>query len=656
MNNNEIEINLTQEVNAILPAEVKQVFSCYSLAAKNIRNKTIFFISNIQSSYVYHKDNKNYTLKNTLHQNEINVIGKANQVIDLLNLKAINKDNKKSKLLKKFDKIIDKNTFFQSTNKSFIENLIRFSEKNIIKNINYKVNDNLTENFNDYTSVNSILAQNVVQKVCDDFNHFSKSLVSYFNNPASFLAKPKKPSYKGKSELSSFEVSSSRLNKNGSILTINDKHQLFFDFKKQQPLIDKKIISAYNHFDFNTFIQNDIKEKNLFNKYSQKLKVTLLRVVPLPYSKHQFKLQYTISFPMELKGVYAELIEQNPQFLTKKDNDKYKIIKEFINNKVDKTQNIPCFASMDLGHVNIASIYYFNGLDNIGLSKADIISSKNFIARINKLDNKIDKQKQGFYNPAIKADKPMIDLLVKVEKNKIAKEHNQQLSFGETKTPIEALTQKDYELLKEHSKKIYEDKLIRKSTYRKANITKDYLHKLSKQIVDNLVSKSISLLIIGKNKSWKQDINIGSKNNRRAYNLPHSRLIELLKYKCLLKNIMLIEQEESYTSKTSFAHNEKLREYNQKKETEGNQSPLTSAVSQVIRDGQKLYILSKVKEGKKDLLCHADLNGAMNIARKVIPEFSMDKLKSYGRKQNFAYRLVKLETYAVGKGMLAELR
>ncbi len=38
----------------------------------------------------------------------------------------------------------------------------------------------------------------------------------------------------------------------------------------------------------------------------------------------------------------------------------------------------------------------------------------------------------------------------------------------------------------------------------KSNSTKDYLHKLSSQIVSNLVDKGIKLLIIGKNKNWKQ--------------------------------------------------------------------------------------------------------------------------------------------------------
>ena len=83
-----------------------------------------------------------------------------------------------------------------------------------------------------------------------------------------------------------------------------------------------------------------------------------------------------------------------------------------------------------------------------------------------------------------------------------------------------------------------------------------------------MVEKKINLLIIGKNKDWKHESSIGSKNNRRAYNLPHSKLIELLKYKYLLNNILLIKQEESYTSKTSFACNEKLKEYGKENKTE----------------------------------------------------------------------------------------
>ena len=175
--------------------------------------------------------------------------------------------------------------------------------------------------------------------------------------------------------------------------------------------------------------------------------------------------------------------------------------------------------------------------------------------------------------------------------------------------------------------------------------------------MSNLLKKKINLLIIGKNKDWKHESNIGSKNNRRSYNLPHSKLIELLKYKCLLNNILLIEQEESYTSKTSFACNEKLKEYGKENKTEGNQSqsifkPKTSSV----REGQKLYSINK---GNKFLLCHADVNGAMNIARKVIPAFNIETIKTSDKtskiKQIYNYRIVALSNYSVKGSLFVEL-
>lgn len=38
--------------------------------------------------------------------------------------------------------------------------------------------------------------------------------------------------------------------------------------------------------------------------------------------------------------------------------------------------------------------------------------------------------------------------------------------------------------------------------------------------------------------------------NRAMYNFPHARFIEILKYKAMLNDILVIETEESYTSKT----------------------------------------------------------------------------------------------------------
>ena len=97
MNKCTTNINLTQEVNFILPKDIQDVFSCYSLAAKNIRNKTTFCISNIQSAYVYNKDTLSYSFKDTIHINESNMISNANHVVSLLNNKIQEKYDLKLK-------------------------------------------------------------------------------------------------------------------------------------------------------------------------------------------------------------------------------------------------------------------------------------------------------------------------------------------------------------------------------------------------------------------------------------------------------------------------------------------------------------------------------------------------------------------------------
>ena len=86
---------------------------------------------------------------------------------------------------------------------------------------------------------------------------------------------------------------------------------------------------------------------------------------------------------------------------------------------------------------------------------------------------------------------------------------------------------------------------------------KDFLHKISRKIVNQLVSNNIDTIIVGKNNGLKQDINIGKVNNQNFVMLPHAKFVEMLKYKCKLEGIKCIITEESYTSMTSFLDKEK---------------------------------------------------------------------------------------------------
>jgi putative transposase len=79
-----------------------------------------------------------------------------------------------------------------------------------------------------------------------------------------------------------------------------------------------------------------------------------------------------------------------------------------------------------------------------------------------------------------------------------------------------------------------------------------YLHTVSRRLVDLLVAEQVGTLVIGKNVNWKQDANMGKRNNQNFVSIPHARFIDMLTYKCKLVGIAVIVTEESYTSKCSF--------------------------------------------------------------------------------------------------------
>ena len=137
------------------------------------------------------------------------------------------------------------------------------------------------------------------------------------------------------------------------------------------------------------------------------------------------------------------------------------------------------------------------------------------------------------------------------------------------------------------------------------NKLNDYLHKTSRYIVNHLVSNNINTLIIGYNKEWKQETNIGKVNNQKFIQIPYLKLVNQLQYKCRLEGINVIIQEESYTSKSSFIDNDFIPTF--KSTTELNYK----FSGQRIKRG-----LYKSSSGK---LINADLNGSLNILRKAVP-------------------------------------
>jgi len=150
---------------------------------------------------------------------------------------------------------------------------------------------------------------------------------------------------------------------------------------------------------------------------------------------------------------------------------------------------------------------------------------------------------------------------------------------------------------KKHARK--KSKRIESLTLKRNNKVKDYLHKTSREIINQLVSNQINTLVLGLNKGWKQEITIGKVNNQKFVQIPHSKYVEMLSYKARLEGINVIIQEESYTSKCSFMDAEPVCKRD-------------NYMGRRIKRG-----LFKAGKG----YINADLNGALNILKKAIGEY-----------------------------------
>ena len=122
--------------------------------------------------------------------------------------------------------------------------------------------------------------------------------------------------------------------------------------------------------------------------------------------------------------------------------------------------------------------------------------------------------------------------------------------------------------------------------------------------MNHVVSNNINTIIIGYNKEWKQDINMGKNNNQKFTEIPFYTLVNQIIYKGQMNGIRIILQEESYTSKASFFDNDFIPTY------KNNNSVNINFSGKRVKRG-----LYKTGTG---LSVNADINGSLNILRKYL--------------------------------------
>ena len=139
---------------------------------------------------------------------------------------------------------------------------------------------------------------------------------------------------------------------------------------------------------------------------------------------------------------------------------------------------------------------------------------------------------------------------------------------------------------------------IYRLTEKRNNRMSDFVHKASRMIVNQLVSNNIHTLVVGYNQGWKQDINIGRKNNQSFVQIPYEKFLSLLDYKSRMEGIKLLTVNEGYTSKCSFLDGEDICKHG-------------AYAGRRVKRG-----LFKSADGT---LINADVNGSYNILRKCMP-------------------------------------
>lgn len=145
---------------------------------------------------------------------------------------------------------------------------------------------------------------------------------------------------------------------------------------------------------------------------------------------------------------------------------------------------------------------------------------------------------------------------------------------------------------------LHTSKRIQRLTHKRNCRVDAYLHWASRRIIQFMSLMGLGTLVIGKNDGWKQAVDLGKRTNQNFVQIPHARLIDMLSYKAQLAGIVVILTEESYTSKCSFLDLEPVQKH-------------PHYAGRRVKRG-----MFRARDGR---FINADVNGAYNILRKVIP-------------------------------------
>ena len=557
-------------------AVVLRVASAATHQSKNLYNTGLFLIRQVQTAYEYDPATKVSTLKADadLDPKQIAVIDHFNATIDRINTARAGKLPRRSKDPDALPKFIARLTPTLKTPLSIV--------------LNDTVLDNAARSWPNekgetvYARLPAAMAQQTLRRLKDAFSGYFASVQAWNAKSAGMTGRPRLPDYLHKHDRFVLEIQLAAVR--GPLPSMKGK--VVPEDYAETSLLPESALAHMGTFEILAAIAKACDKRGWTNVQPQHL-----RIVPLARGV-KFEAVVRVERPYPKNSFLARLVREHGETLAALPKAKQREAWLADHLKHIPMAQMPRVAAIDLGLTNLASIAFNTG------HKAMVTSGGRFDAFLADFNDRLDAMVSRLTPEPAR---------VLQGKKKALQEQDQKLPKSEEMALRKAL------------KAVYADPAYRALVEAKQRWTKDFLHKLSRGIVRTMVERRIDVIVIGRNKGWKQEMSLGRKTNRRFGQVAHATLIELIRYKAQSHGIAVVQVEESYTSKTSFVENEALRIKDEPEETQPAACSTHAAAGTRSAHDRNRFVHKHRQDRWK--VVHADVNGAFNILRKAFAAF-----------------------------------
>jgi IS605 OrfB family transposase len=224
---------------------------------------------------------------------------------------------------------------------------------------------------------------------------------------------------------------------------------------------------------------------------------------------------------------------------------------------------------VDPGQNNLASMASSGG------GKMQVFCGKGFERKVASFDRRIDK---------------LAAQLTTQEQRDLASKIERKLNEGSQPEAADLMRRREL------AAAVWRDPRLLALRHKKQNYRKDQTHRLARAIARTAHARKTALVMFSRNKGLKKSTakTSGPLANRRAGNIAHNLLAQLLRDKLWELGIGMIEQEESFTSQSSFMDGDPLPSHGEgQKQTRAQQRKV---------DAKRLAVEKKSKTKTEQLL------------------------------------------------------